>query len=121
MAKQKRKNNEVGYIAFLLGLLWVFLAAAMDTGLIASFVPVNVTTVGLVLISLLVAYSNITDEEIDRFLLVSLSLAVVSTATFQNLPYIGAYVNSVMNYLKLLVLPGTLLVALRVGYELLKD
>ena len=120
MSKTK-KNNEVAYIAFLLGLLWVFLAAAMDTDIIAAFIPISVTTIGLVLISLIVAYSNITDEETERFLLVSLSLAVVSTATFQNLPLIGQYLDVVMEYLRLLVLPGTLLIALKVGYNLLKD
>ena len=125
MAKKAKKNNELSYIAFLLGLLLVLTAAAMQVGLISAFIPVNVSILVLVLISLIVAFSNIQEDEIDRFLLVSLALAVISIAKFQingiDIPYVGAYVNATMDYLKFLVLPGTLLVALEVGYKLLKD
>ncbi len=117
---RKKKNNELAYLAFLVGLVWVFLAAAMKIGIVTPFIPVNVTVIGLVLISLIVAFSNIEDSEIERFLLVAISLTVVSMANF-TVPYVGAYLNEVLEYLKFLVLPGTLLIAMRVGYDLLKD
>ncbi len=123
--KKQKKHNELSYIAFLLGMLLVLTAAAMQVGIIPAFIPVNVSIVVLVFISLLVAFSNIQDDEIDRFLLVSLTLAVVSIARLRigdyDIPYVGAYLNAILDYLKFLVLPGTLLVALKLGYRLLKD
>ena len=116
----KRKSNEVAYLAFLLGLIWVLLAAGMDVGIVAAFIPVNVTIIGLIGISLLVSFSNIEDKEIERFLLVAITLTVVSLANF-TVPYIGEFLNRVLEYLKFLVLPGTLLIAMRAGYHLLKD
>ena len=72
-----------------------------------------------------VALSQIEEAEIDRFLLVSLTLAVISVARFEiaghGIPYVGDYVNATLDYLKFLILPGTLLVALKLGYKLLKD
>ena len=125
MARKQKKHNELSYIAFLLGLLLVLTAAAMQVGVVPAFMPVNVSIVVLVLISLLVALSNIQDDEIDRFLLVSLTLAVISIAQLRignyDIPYVGAYVNAILDYLKFLVLPGTLVIALKVGYKLLKD
>ena len=125
MARKQKKHNELSYIAFLLGLLLVLTAAAMQVGVVPAFIPVNVSIVVLVLISLLVALSNIQDDEIDRFLLVSLTLAVISIAQLKignyDIPYVGAYVNAILDYLKFLVLPGTLVIALKVGYRLLKD
>ena len=105
------QNDQIGGCAFIIGLVIAILA-----GLIA--LPTYLTTWVLVVLGLIVGFLNIGDKEATSFLIATISLLVVGTAGLGAIPAIGGYLTGILTSVVAFVAPATVVVAVKVVYNI---
>ena len=123
MARRKRRaanDSNVGYYAFLLGIL-----IAVIAGLVAAAGQLDAVasgTVGLVLIilGLVVGLLNLIEKDVTAFLLAVVALTAVGATAggLALIPYIGTPLASIINYIAAFVTPAAVVVALKTIWDL---
>ena len=117
MAK-KIKLNKIGAWAFLIGIVIAVTLGAFSAQVTAS-AKTTVLWI-LVLLGIVIGLLNITNKESSRFLLASLALVIVSyfgRTILMIIPTLG----SVLGSLLVLFVPATIIVALKLVFEMSKD
>ena len=110
--------ERVGEWAFILGVIIAIIA-----GLAAGFLdPVSAgyITLVLVILGLIVGFLNISDEELQPFLIAAIALLVVGTARLDTIPYVGTYLSAMVLNIAAFVTPAALVVALKAVYNIAK-
>ena len=118
----KSSKNQMAVVArwlFLIGVL-----VALIVGLFGSFIGVSLTdawvAIVLVIIGLLVGFLNVTEKESMPFLLAGTALVVINYAASGALSALSP-VQEVVKGLSVLVVPATVVVALKTIFALAKD
>ena len=121
MVKKSNKNRsqiKIGAWAFLIGIV-----VAVTLGVFSAQVNSSTKTIVLwllILLGILIGVLNITNKESKNFLFASLALVIVSYfgGTVLNIiPVLG----SVLGSLLVLFVPTTIIVALKLVFEMAKD
>ena len=115
----KKKSNMIGTWAFVIGV-----AIALILGFANSLFTDAVQhwlAVGLVVIGVLVGLLNITRNETHRFLITSAILVFVSLAGAGALRMVWAPLSSAFDNLMILIIPATIVVAVKAIIELARD
>ena len=114
----KKKVNPFGIWLFLIAVV-----AAVTIGLFSSQVQgmsYIVTLWALVILGIIIGFINITEKEHSKFLLASLTLVIVTymgRSILAIIPQIGA----VLSALLILFVPATIIVALKIMFNIAKD
>ena len=113
----KSKGNPVGSWAFIIGVI-----IAVIAGLFKGSGNPWVVLV-LVIIGLIVGILNITGKEAMSFLLASTALVIISTfgQSLGAVSYIGPYLQSILSAILAIIVPATIIVALRAIWALAHD
>ena len=113
---KKSKKNLIGAWAFLIGVI-----LAIVLGLFNSYLGTNSTYILwiLIVLGIIVGLLNITSKESSGFLLASLALVVVGYMG-QGVLGIISQIGSVLSALLVLIIPITIIVALRNIFEMAK-
>lgn len=115
-----KMNEKIGYWAFIIGVMLAIIA-----GLFSNFFKIigiqdleMLLPPVLVALGLIVGFLNIGDRDIRDFLLAVIAIAVVASANIGALPIFGLYLQPVVAYLAIFIMPAALVVALKVVYAL---
>ena len=121
MVKKSNKNKsqiKIGAWAFLIGIV-VAVTLGVFSAQVTSATKTNVLWV-LILLGIVIGLLNITNKESKNFLLAALALVIVSYfggTILKIIPIIG----SVLGSLLVLFVPTTIIVALKLVFEMAKD
>ena len=115
MAKGKKKMwSLVGSWAFIIGVFLAIIAGIMFNSLDKPIVT------ALIIIGLLVGLLNVTTNETTQFLLATISLVLIA-AFGGNILKVIPTVARILEAILILVIPATVIVALRSVYSLAKN
>ena len=95
---------------------WAFITGLVIAVLLGLFTgtPGAVTLTILVVLGLIVGFLNVTDTEVQGFLLASVALLIVgSAANISVVPLIGDNLEYALNGMVLFIAPATLVVAIK--------
>lgn len=107
--------QRIGRLSFIVGIVLAIISGLMSKDNIGY-------TELIVALGFIVGFLNVIGEESDRFLLASVSLAIISytggTGVFEGLGTFGMYAMSILEYIQAFVIPATIIVALKVINEI---
>lgn len=111
-------SGKIGAWAFIVGLVIAILAGFMEP-------TVNVTyALVLGVIGLIVGVLNVSDKEIQLFLIASLAFLLAASSmgsVLGTIPALGAYIPTMLSYIVVMVGPAAAIVGLKAIYEIAKD
>jgi len=110
---RKTETLPIGTYSFLLGVFIAVLGGLVN-------LPVEFKLL-LVILGFIVGILNITEKEIQKFLIATIALVMSGVVKYsQIIPYgnIGGYIEGILGYLVVFVAPAALVVALKAIYEL---
>jgi len=114
-------SQQIGSWAFLLGAL-IAIVTGVFTGIFVGYEGIILLI--LVVLGLVVGFLNITDREIDKFLVAAIALILVGSAnlTAANtvIPGLGTILQTIVTNVSRFVAPAALLVSLKAVYNLAK-
>lgn len=108
-------DKKVGHYSFLVAIVLAVLA-----GLIPAL-QVDWVAWALIILGLIVGFLNVTAKETTEFLVATIALMVVGTAGLGGLPTAGTIVANILVYIQAIVVPASLVVALKAVYALAQD
>jgi hypothetical protein len=108
--------GKVGKAAFVIGLIIAVIAGIF--GASTGWVPL-----ALVVLGLIVGFLNITEEEVNDFLIAAIALILVGTigGGLSTIPTIGDYLAAIVADIAVFVVPAALVVSLKAVWSLAKD
>ena len=115
--------KELGKWAFIIGVV-VALILGIVGGIGSSLGATATAWLGLLLVvlGLIVGFSNITAKEATLFLVAAIALLVANTAGLTGLntliPYLGSIFAGIVTFLLVMVAPAALVVAVKTFYKL---
>ncbi len=118
MKKAKGSKNKlalVGTVCFIMGVI---------VSILAGFIYWEYLFPILTVLGLIVGFLNVTNKEVQAFLIAAVSLVIVSALgadQFADLPVVGATMGRIYAALLAFVGPATIIVALKSIYSLAKD
>jgi len=119
-------EKKIGDYSFIIGVIVAVVLGIAQPALDSSWVTWLTTL--LILAGLVIGFLNVSGKETKDFLLVAVSLVIVSyvaTATgnnyLGNVQVIGAYLQGIFNSILSIVVPATIVVALKEIWELAKE
>ncbi len=114
-------QQAIGSWAFLLGVIIAILAGAASVAAF-GFSGVEYVPLALVVLGLIVGFLNISDKEVQAFLLAGIALIAVgiSQTALTSIPVVGTYLAYVMGHISVFAAPAVLVVALKSFYNLSK-
>jgi len=118
MANKGRQNNLIGAWAFLIGVVLAIVLGLFSTYIGSSAYRVILSI--LVVLGIIVGLLNIGTRENSKFLLAAVSLVIVAfmgSSVLSIISQIGAILNAIL----VLVIPATVIVALKSVFEIGKD
>ena len=101
-------DEKIGSYAFLIGI-----GIAILAGVFSSVIPKGTLTLILVILGLVVGFINITDTEVQGFLIASIALILTSNADLNSIPAVGSYLTAILSNITVFVAPAALIVALK--------
>lgn len=110
-----KKEAQIGVAAFVVGLL-----IAVVLGIWPTMMTATNTALVLGVLGIIVGLLNVSDKELDRYLMANIAFLVGSTllAFFANaVPAVGAYLSAIVWNIGMFVAPGAAVIALRELYE----
>jgi hypothetical protein len=112
-------DQRVGAWAFILGILIAIIAGIATAVNIALG---GVITLLLVILGLIVGFLNISDKEVQKFLIAAIALMAVGTANLGAIntavPVLGTALVYVVQFIGAFVAPAALVIALKAVYNL---
>lgn len=101
-------DEKIGSYAFLIGIGLAILA-----GIFSNVIPAGTLTLVLVVLGLVVGFINVTDHEVQAFLIASIALIAAGNADLSSIPAIGGYLTAIVDKITVFVAPAALVVALK--------
>jgi len=108
-------DKKIGHYSFLVAIVLAVLA-----GLVPSL-QVDWVAWTLIALGLIVGLLNVTAKETTEFLVATIALMVVGTAGLGGLPTAGTIVANILVYIQAIVVPASLIVALKAIYALAQE
>ena len=121
MARRKAaQNNTVGYFAFLLGVLIAIIAGLVSAAGALDNAAQGTVALVLVILGLVVGLLNLLDKDVTVFLIsvIALGVAGASAGGISLIPYVGAPIAAIVNYIAMFVFPAAVIVALKAIWDL---
>ena len=118
MAKKEEKPTRAPVQWSKIGQ-WVFLIGIL-VAIIGGFIAIPYLAIILIIGGLVVGLLNITAEEVHEFLTTAIALLLVGTAGLGVVALVGAFIESVLKNIVILVAPAALVVALKSIWALAK-
>lgn len=118
----KKNSNVVGSWAFTIGVIVALLLGFLSNWF--SPAAEQWLVVALVIIGLAVGWLNVTGSETHQFLITAAILVFVSGAavgTFGTLGQFGTWLSGAFQYLMVLFVPATVVVAIKAVFALARD
>jgi hypothetical protein len=115
----KKNNNIIGSWAFTIGVI-----VALLLGILSSWFSAGAQqwlAVALVVIGIIVGLLNVTGDESHQFLITAAILVFVSGSGASALALVWAPIASAFNYLMILFVPATIVVAIKAVFALARD
>jgi len=114
--------NEVGRWSFVIGMIVALVLGILSgVGVILGVTALNWLTLLLVVLGLIIGFSNVTKKESTPFLIAAMALLIANTAGLSNIntmiPYLGSILEGIVSYLLVVVAPAALIVAVKAFYE----
>ena len=110
-----------GEYAFIVGVIIALLAGiAAAAGVSMDATVIWAIAIVLLVIGVIVGFLNIKDKETMAFLIAAIALLATSAVGWEAIPYIGAYIKSILAYVAALVAPAAVIVALKSVWSLAK-
>lgn len=110
------KMEEIGYWAFILGVVVAVVGPFIESFLGAAYLAYLLVVLGVV-----VGLLNITEKEVSEFLLVVVALLLAGAAGLDKLPVIGqSILKPILSSVGVFVAPAAVVVALKVLYSRIK-
>lgn len=110
--------EKIGGWAFILGVIIAIVAGIMSGFLDPT--SAGYITLVLVILGLVVGILNISEKELETFLLAAVALLLVGTARMDLIPYVGTYLAKMVMNIAAFVTPAALVVALKAVYNTAK-
>jgi len=106
----------IGKAAFVIGLVIAVIAGVF--GASTGWLPL-----ALVILGLIVGFLNITEEEVNNFLIAAIALILVGTigGGLGTIPTIGGSLAAIVANIAVFVVPAALVVSLKAVWSLAKD
>ena len=125
MAKESTtKGMKIGALAFTIGMILALVAGFIPEALGMGGIVIAV----LVVLGIIVGFLNVTDQEVNKFLMASVSVMIaVFTAgsaiqsNITSLGVVGSVMWSILSSINVFVFPATIVVAIKAIYSLAKD
>jgi len=113
--------QKIGSLAFVLGVVLAIIAGIVQS--VVVFVGVPLITFGLFVFGVIVGVLNITDREVNAFLLAAIALIALSltAAGLNNIPFIGSLLVRIVGNIAVFVAPAALIVSLKAVNNLAKS
>tara|TARA_Y100000031_G_C8034108_1_gene298515 strand:- start:229 stop:585 length:357 start_codon:yes stop_codon:yes gene_type:complete len=115
MARKRKGHGNLGHYSFVAGILLAVVLGLFGADKSSTAVK------GLIVLGLLVGFLNVTQKEVQAFLVASVTL-MVGAASFNAIlgmvPGLGTYLTSIMMYILVFVAPAAMLVSLKAIYGL---
>ena len=117
-------EKKIGDYSFIIGVI-VAVVLGIAAPALGSSAVLWLTTL-LILAGIAIGFLNVSGKETKDFLLVAVSLVIVAFAgnasgTLGNVQVIGAYLQGIFNSILAIVVPATIVVALKEIWELSKE
>tara|TARA_Y100000310_G_scaffold302635_1_gene340141 strand:- start:4736 stop:5059 length:324 start_codon:yes stop_codon:yes gene_type:complete len=105
--------EQIGSWAFIVGLI---------LAIVFGFLPAAPWVVAvLVILGIVVGFLNITDKEIQPFLVGAIALIIAGNADLSSIPTVGGYLVSILNNFVVLMAPAAVVVAVKSVYGMAKN
>ena len=108
-------DKKIGHYSFLVAIVLAVLAGLVPT------LQVDWVAWALIALGLIVGFLNISAKETTEFLVATIALMVVGTAGLSGLPTAGTIVANILVYIQAIVVPASLVVALKAIYALAQE
>ena len=125
MAARRRaatyQTGNIGYWAFLIGILIAIVAGIVFASGALDAQSAGMVAVVLVILGIIVGFLNILDKDLSTFLIavIALTAAGASAGGIGTwIPYVGMTIASIVSYIVLFVMPATVIVAVKVIWDL---
>lgn len=114
-------NQKIGSWAFLLGVVIAVIAGILAAAAV-GYPGIEYVSLVLVILGLIVGFLNISDKEVQAFLIAGIALIAVGIpgAALQAIPFVGTYVQSILYAISAFAAPAVLVVSLKAFYKLSK-
>ena len=110
-----KKETQVGAWAFVIGIV-----IAIVLGVVPNLISTANTILVLGVLGIIVGLLNITDKELDRYLMANVAFLVASASLLAFaavIPAVGIYLANIVGNIALFVAPGAAIVAIKEIYE----
>ena len=114
--KEKIELHRVAHYTFFVGLL-----VAIVTGLFRNLLQPEVLVTTLALLGFVVGLFNLTAKETTTFLIASLALMLAGIVNLGLIPGVGLYLRSILSNIVVFVVPGAIIVGMKVIWKLASD
>jgi len=109
----KNDLETIGGYAFIIGVIIAVIAGLFPVADWAAWSPLALAILGLI-----VGFLNITDKEINSFLIAGIALLGAGTAGLGLIPELGPYLASILLNIGAFVAPAVVIVALKAVYSI---
>ncbi len=107
--------EKIGGWAFILGVLIAVVAGLASGALDAA--SAGLVTLALVILGLVVGFLNISEKEMNDFLIAAIAVVLIGTAKLNVIPVIGEFLLQMVLNVSAFVAPAALVVALKAVYN----
>lgn len=107
--------EKIGGWLFILGVV-IAIVAGLGAASLGAWQWI--VTLALVLVGLVVGFLNISDKEVNDFLIAAIAVTLINQANLGVIPYIGTYLKEMVLNVVAFVGPAALVVALKAVYNL---
>ncbi len=122
MARRRKTTqyNSVGYFAFLLGVLIAIIAGLVSAAGALDAASQGTVALVLVILGIVVGLLNLLDKDVTVFLIsvIALGVAGASAGGIALIPFVGAPISQIVNYIATFVFPAAVIVALKAIWDL---
>jgi hypothetical protein len=116
----RSQENAIGAWSFFIGVILAIVIGVFQSQL---GVQVNWIYIVLVILGIIVGLSNTADRDVDKFLIASVALVIVSYMgqdTLRFLSKIGLIISTVLSALLLMFVPAAIIVAVKAVFSITK-
>jgi len=111
-----KRLHVIGELSFIIGVVLAIIFGAF-------YEILNITAIYgvFVILGIIIGLLNITEKEIDRFLIAAVALLLTGTAGLQVIPIVGKFIGPIFTNIISFVAPATVIVALKAIYNVAID
>lgn len=122
LADVKKNKKKIGHYSFIAGLILTVIVGLFVDPVMSSEKVVRFAVSVILLFGIIIGFLNITHKETVGFLIAAISLILVGTANLNIIGWgIGSALQAILYFIRILVAPAVLIVALKTIKVLAED